>query len=184
MPRLASMPLRFVWTCLVAIVLGATLDRATFAQGAERRAPLSGAPQTTAPAAPWFGTWQLVQTPPASRFDTPAYKKTTLRIEPWEDGLRVVYDMVRTRGGITHVEWQGRFDGRDYPVQGMDYFLTNAYRPLDDRSYEIIIKVDGRVAANAIAVVSPDGKVLTVTTIEKDASGRTVKTNAEYRRVM
>jgi len=91
--------------------------------------------------------------------------------------------MVRTRGGITHVEWQGRFDGRDYPVQGMDYFLTNAYRPLDDRSYEIIIKVDGRVAANAIAVVSPDGKTLTVTTIEKDARGRTVKTNAAYRRV-
>jgi hypothetical protein len=144
---------------------------------------MSPIPAAAQASAPWLGTWQLDQPAPASRFATPPYKKVTLRIEGRGDGIRVTYDMVRTRGGITHVEWQGRFDGRDYPVQGMDYFLTNAYRPLDDRSYEIIIKVDGRVAANAIAVVSPDGKVLTVTTIEKDASGKTVKSSAAYRRV-
>ena len=157
--------------CSVVVAVG-------LAVGLNAQAPAPRAPS------PWFGTWQLVQPPAASRFESPVYKKVTLRIEPWEDGLRVVYDMVRTRGGITHVEWQGRFDGRDYPVQGMDYFLTNAYRPLDDRSYEIIIKVDGRVAANAIAVASSDARTLTVTTIEKDASGRAVKTNAEYKRVM
>ena len=160
------MTVRTACSVVVAIALAVALDA-----------------QVSAPRALWFGTWQLVQPTAANRFESPVYKKVTLRIEPWEDGLRVVYDMVRTRGGITHVEWQGRFDGRDYPVQGMDYFLSNAYRPLDDRSYEIIIKVDGRVAANAIAVVSPDGKVLTVTTIEKDANGRTVKTNATYRRL-
>ena len=132
--------------------------------------------------APWFGTWQLEQPQAAGRLETPVYKKITLRIEPWEDGLRVVYDMVRTRGGITHVEWQGRFDGRDYPVQGMDYYLTNAYRPIDARSYEITIKVDTRVAATATAVVSPDGGTLTVTTVEKDARGRALTTTAVYRK--
>ena len=177
------MLLRSVCTWLLAIVLAGTLHgRAVFAQGAERRAPLYAAPQATTPIAPWFGTWQQVLAPPASRFDTPPYKKVTLRIEPWDNGLRVVYDMVRARGGITHVEWQGRFDGRDYPVQGIDYHLTNAYRPIDDRSYEIIVKVDGRVAANAIAVVSADGTTLAVTTIEKDARGRTLKSAATYRR--
>jgi hypothetical protein len=170
---LPSMTLRFVCSCLAAIALSATLDRAAFPQGV---------PPPAAPSAPWFGTWQLVQAPPASRFDTPPYKKVTLRIEPWEDGLRVVYDMVRARGGITHVEWQGRFDGRDYPVQGIEYYLTNAYRPIDERSYEIIVKVDGRVAANAMASVSPDGGTLSVTTIERDARGRTIKTTATYRR--
>jgi hypothetical protein len=168
------MTVRVACSVVAAIALGVALD----ARQATVAVPAS------APGAPWFGTWQLVQPPPTGRFESPVYKKVTLRIEPWEEGLRVVYDMVRTRGGITHVEWQGRFDGRDYPVQGMDYFLTNAYRPLDDRSYEIIIKVDGRVAANAIAVVSADGRTLTVTTIEKDASGKTVKSNAAYRRVM
>jgi hypothetical protein len=180
MQRLASMLLRCTCTWLLAIVLSGTLDHAAFA---EPRAPADGARQAAdAAGAPWFGSWELVQAPPASRFDTPPYKKVTLRIEPWDGGLRVVYDMVRARGGITHVEWQGLFDGRDYPVQGIEYHLTNAYRPIDDRSYEIIIKVDGRVAANAIAAVSADGMTLTVTTIEKDAAGRTIRTAATYRR--
>jgi hypothetical protein len=157
----ASMIVRAACSVVVAAALAVTLD---------------------AQQAPWFGTWQLEQPQTASRFETPVYKKVTLRIEPWQDGLRVVYDMVRTRGGITHVEWQGRFDGRDYPVQGMDYYLTNAYRTIDARSYEIAVTVDTRMAATATAVVSPDGGTLTVTTVEKDARGRTVTSTAVYRK--
>jgi hypothetical protein len=88
--------------------------------------------------------------------------------------------MVRRRGGITHVEWSGRFDGRDYPVQGVDYVLTNAYRQLSDRSYEIVVRVDGREAAVATAVVSADRSRLTVDTVERDASGRRRTTSAVY----
>jgi len=106
----------------------------------------------------------------------------TLRIEPWNDGLRVVYDMVRRRGGITHMEWSGRFDGRDYPVQGADYVLTNAYRRLSDSSYEITVRVDGREVAVATAVVSHDRSRLTVETVERDAAGNPKKTTAVYTR--
>jgi hypothetical protein len=141
---------------------------------------LASAVATGQPQAPWFGTWEQVLPPPASRFETPPYKKVTARIEPWEDGLKVTYDMVKTRGGITHVEWIGRFDGRDYPVQGVDYVLTNAYRVVAERSYAIDIKVDGRPAATATAVVSPDGRTLTVTTVDRSGNGTT--TTAAYRK--
>jgi glutamate dehydrogenase/leucine dehydrogenase len=90
--------------------------------------------------------------------------------------------MVRSRGGIQHLEWSGRFDGRDYPVQGVGYVLTNAYRQLSDRSYEIVVKVDDRAAAVATAVVSSDGRTLDVETQERDAKGRTVTTTAKYQR--
>jgi hypothetical protein len=131
--------------------------------------------------APWFGTWQ--QVPPARKwFDPWPYQKVTLRIEPSDDGLRVVYDMVRRRGGIQHVEWSGRLDGKDYPVQGVDYVLTNAYRRLSDRSYEIVVKVDDRAAAIATAVVTSDGRTLNVETKERDAKGRTATTTATYQR--
>ena len=130
---------------------------------------------------PWFGSWQ--QIPPTEKwFDPWPYQKVTLRIEPSDDGLRVVYDMVRRRGGITHMEWEGRFDGRDYPVQGVDYVLTNAYRRLSERSYEIVVRIDGREVAVATAVVSPDGSAMTVDTTEKDAAGRSIKTTAAYTR--
>ena len=128
---------------------------------------------------PWFGWWQ--QVPPDSPWFNPwPYQNVTLRIEPWNDGLRVVYDMVRRRGGITHMEWIGRFDGRDYPVQGVDYVLSNAYRRLSDRSYEIVVRVDGREVAVATAVVSADGSTLTVDTNERDARGQTRHTRAVY----
>jgi hypothetical protein len=133
------------------------------------------------PQPPWFGTWK--QVPPATQWFNPSpYRRVTLRIEPWNDGLKVVYDMVRRRGGITHMEWTGRFDGREYPMQGVDYVLTNAYRKLSDRSYEIVINVDGRTAAVATAVVSPDGKRMTVDTVEHAADGPTNKTTAVYLR--
>jgi hypothetical protein len=92
--------------------------------------------------------------------------------------------MVRRRGGITHMEWSGRFDGRDYPVQGVDYVLTNAYRKLSDRSYEIVVRVDGRQAAVATAVVSSDGGTLIVDTVERDAAGRTITSRATYGRLI
>lgn len=133
--------------------------------------------------APWLGTWRQELSKPASRFETPAYRKVTLRIDAASDGLKVTYDMVRTRGGIMHMEWTGRFDGKDYPVQGVDYVLTNAYRIVSDRSYEIVLKVDGRQVATAVAVVSPDGRTMTVTTTERDGQGRPVESTVVYRRI-
>src|SRR5207244_2654031 len=95
--------------------------------------------------APWFGTWSLNFAKSTGSSD-PRYKKVTSRIEPWKDGLKVTYDAIGTRGGITHMEWAGSFDGKDYPVQGVDYVLTNAYSRVDDHTYEIVVKVDGATA--------------------------------------
>ena len=121
----------------------------------------------------WFGTWR--QTNPDSR-----YKRVTSKIEPWQDGLKVSYDMVGARGGITHLEWTGKFDGKDYAVQGVDYVLTNAYTLLSDHSYQIVIKVDGAVAATATVEISPDGKKLATVTNQKDARGKNLTTTAVY----
>src|SRR5262245_40902746 len=129
--------------------------------------------------APYFGTWNQV----FGRYSAPSpYKRITSRIEPWEDGLRVTYDLVGKRGGVTHMEWTGKFDGQDYPMQGVDNVLTNAYRKIDDRSYEIVIKVEGRVQATARVAVSPDGKSLQVATSTPTASGQSVTTITVYAR--
>ena len=41
--------------------------------------------------------------------------------------MKVIYEMVHPRGGVTHLEWMGRIDGKDYPLQGIDAFVTYAY---------------------------------------------------------
>ena len=101
-------------------------------------------------------------------------------IEPWNDGLRVTYEIVGARGGVTHMEWIGKFDGKDYAVEGVGYVLTNAYKPIDDHHYEIVIKVEGGVGATARVEISPDEKTLTTVTSQKNAQGQDITTTTVY----
>jgi hypothetical protein len=121
-----------------------------------------------APQSPWFGTWKL--DPLRSTAASDRYKRVITRIEPSGDGLKVTYEMVGTRGGVSHLEWAGKLDGKDYPVEGIDSVLTNAYTLLSDRSYRIVVKVEGAIAETAVVEVSGDGKTLTSTTTRKGAT--------------
>ena len=87
----------------------------------------------------------------------------TTKIESSNDGLKVIYDMVGERGGVTHWEWMGRLDGKDYPLEGIEEAVTNAYNRIADRTYDLVFKVDGRVTTTTRISISPDGKTMTVT---------------------
>jgi hypothetical protein len=134
------------------------------------------------PVSPLFGTWKL--NPALSKYDAGAspYKKSTCRIDSVADGIRIVYDMIGIRGGITHLEWMGKFDGQDYPIQGIDEVLTNAYTKIDDFTYDIVIKADGKRAATARITIAPDGKSLTTVTTSRNAEGKTIRSTVVYER--
>jgi hypothetical protein len=95
-------------------------------------------------------------------------------VERSGDGIKITDDQVRTRGGVTHLEWTGKFDGVDYPVQGVERVLTNAYRRVDDRTYELVQKIDGEVVATARLLISPDGRTITTVNSSRTASATTV----------
>jgi hypothetical protein len=94
--------------------------------------------------------------------------------------VHVVYQLVRPRGGVAHLEWTGRFDGRDYPVHGVEEVVSYAYRPAGPRAYDIVTKLDGRASAVSRAELSPDGRSITTRTSGTDASGRFVTTVTVY----
>ena len=112
---------------------------------------------------PLVGTWRLNMVQSKFASGPPAYSRVTCRIEPWQDGLKVVYDMIGTRGGVTHWEWMGRLDGKDYALQGVEEVMTNAYSRIDDHTFSIVTKLDGRTTSTTRIVISPDRKVMTVT---------------------
>ena len=94
--------------------------------------------------------------------------------------MKVTYDMVHPRGGVTHLEWQGRIDGKDYLLQGIDAFVTYAYNQISPGVYETIVKMGGRLAAKSTVSVSLDGKTMTTTTKGIDSAGRPVTTMTVY----
>ena len=112
-----------------------------------------------------IGTWKL--DPVRSTAAPDRYKRVMTTIEPSGDGLKVTYEMIGIRGGVSHLEWAGKLDGKDYPVEGIDSVLTNAYTLLGERSYRIVVKVEGVIAETAVVEVSRDGKTLSSTTTRK-----------------
>ena len=128
------------------------------------------------------GTWNLNLAKSTYEGGPPNYKRSTCRIESLNTGLKVSYDIVGIRGGITHIEWVGQLDGKDYPMQGVDEVLTNAYTPIDERTYDVVVKADGLKVATARIVIAPDGKTLTSITSTRTAQGHILKTTAVYDR--
>jgi hypothetical protein len=131
---------------------------------------------------PLFGVWRFNQA--TSKYTVPPpFARATCRIEPWEDGIKVTYDMVGTRGGIAHWEWTGKFDGRDYPLQGIDDVVTNAYNRIDDHTYSVVAKVDGHATTHTRIVISPDGKTMTVSNTVINAEGQSAGTTLVWDRL-
>ena len=136
------------------------------------------------------GIWKLNLATSTYEAGPPPYKRSTCKIEflanVGNDGvdafLKVTYDNVASRGGVSHLEWLGKLDGKDYPIQGIDDVVTNAYTRVDERTYDVVVKADGVRAASARIVISPDGKTLTSITSSRNAQGRIFKTTAVYDR--
>src|SRR5262245_48644362 len=126
-----------------------------------RSAPLPRSGQTPE----WFGTWTLNLERSIYSPGPPPYKRASMNVRPiGRGGVRFSYDFVYPRGGLQHVEWDGRFDGNDYIVQGADEYVTYAYRQTGARTYEITAKLDSRVTAVATVAISEDGWTITTST--------------------
>jgi hypothetical protein len=139
--------------------------------------------QSTAVHAPidaWFGTWTLNISKSVYVPGPPPYTRAQYAIAPWNDGVKVTYDMVYPRGGTTHWEWTGRFDGQPYPLQGIDEYVTYAYQRVDDRTYDVVVRIDDRPAGVSRVTLSLDGKTITTTTQGRDQTGRAATTTTVY----
>ena len=128
----------------------------------------------------WFGTWTLNLAKSIYMPGPPPYARAQYVIEPWKDGVKVTYDMVYPRGGTTHWEWTGQFDGQPYLLQGIDEYVTYAYQRVDDRTYDVVVRIDDRSAGVSRVTLSMDGTTITTTSKGKDATGRIVTTTTVY----
>ena len=98
------------------------------------------------------------------------------KIEAIEGGLKFTNDGVNAEGKPTHSEWSGKFDGKDNPVTGDPTRDTTALKKIDDYTYEILNKKDGRVVGTIRNVFSRDGKTRTQTGPGTNTKG--IRTNS------
>jgi len=127
---------------------------------------------------PQMGTWKLNEakskiTPGTARFTTVTFKDML-------GNIKVTGDGTDAKGKPSHVEWSGKFDGKNYPVTGDPTSDARSLKKIDDRTLELTVWNHGRAMVTGRIVVSADGKSRTVTTRGTDAKGKKFANTAVY----
>ena len=123
---------------------------------------------------PWIGTWKVNL---EKSTYSPGPKPTTAitaKVESFSGGVKITIDGTNPEGKPTHTEVVGAFDGKDNPVRGAPN-TTNAFTRIDDRTFEVAHKIDGKPSITNRVVASADGKTMTGTQTGMNAQGQTVK---------
>jgi hypothetical protein len=130
---------------------------------------------------PWFGTWKL--NADKSKYSPgPAPKSSTTKLEPWEGGFKNTTDTVTGTGETRHIEYSGKFDGKDNVVKGNPDADSNTYTRIDDHTYQVVGKKNGKATVTSRIVISPDGRTRTQTQTGKNPQGQTVNNTVLYDR--
>ncbi len=125
-----------------------------------------------------MGTWKLNEA--KSKFAPGMPKNNTVVLEAAGDNVKVTVDGTDSDGKVTHNEWTGKFDGKDYPVTGDPSSDARSVKKVDDNTLQLTIKKGGKVTVTGQIVVSADGKTRTVTTSGTDPQGKKFTNTAVY----
>jgi len=88
------------------------------------------------------GTWKM--NPAKSKYSPgPAAKSVNLKIESDEKGIKIDAEGVGGDGNPTHVEYDAKFDGKDYPATGLPYGDTVSVKRIDANTIQAHYKEGG-----------------------------------------
>ena len=148
-------------TILVALTLFLTAIASTFAASAH------------------LGTWKLNES--KSQFAPGATKNHTVTYgEAKGDMMNLTVDGTDKDGKSVHWTWTGKFDGKQYKVEGNPVVDTVGYKALNDHTNSATGMKDGKVIFTGTIKVAKDGKSRMVTTTMKGADGKKHTDKAYY----
>jgi hypothetical protein len=128
---------------------------------------------TAAAADQHSGTWKM--NPAKSKYSPgPAPTNTTVKVEADENGVKINAEGTNADGTALHVQYDAKFDGKDYPVTGLPYADTVSVKRMDADTIQSTMKKAGQVVMTVTSKVSKDGKTRTSTFKGKDAEGHDV----------
>ena len=110
---------------------------------------------------PWFGTWKLNVAKSTFRPGPPPVAETRIyKAQP--AGVKTTVTTVWADRMSTTVEYPANYDGKDYPVSGSREVDAVALSRVDDHTSAATLKHAGKEIGVARRVVSPDGKIMTI----------------------
>lgn len=127
---------------------------------------------------PQSGTWKLNAA--KSKYSPgPGNKSMTLTIEADESGMKLQGDGTDATDKPVHVEYDAKFDGKDYPAKTPDGDTVTLKR-INAHTVQITQKKDGKATVTVVSKVSADGKTRTSTFSGKNHEGKAVHNVVVY----
>ena len=111
---------------------------------------------------PFDGTWKLDTA--KSMLGKGSGKNNTVNYEhefPYK--TKILIDGVDAHGHPFHSAWEGRFDGKDYPVTGDMTSDARSYTKVNENTLDYTAKKGGQVIGSGRIAVAADEKTRTVT---------------------
>ena len=131
---------------------------------------------------PHVGTWKADVAKSKYAPGTAASKSTT-KIEAAGMGIKASVDTDYADGTQSHWTFTANYDGKDSPITGnCPYGETAALTRVDPRTSRTVFKHNGTTTVTQTAVVSPDGKIRTVTARGKNLKAQTLDNVTVYDR--
>jgi hypothetical protein len=149
--------IRILWAVTLVVLVGVAFSASPAAEGED----------------PFNGTWKL--NPSRSRMPAPLPKCQVVRIKVDGQTIWMQDEIIPETGEKLVITVEGKLDGKDNPVKGTTRADTAAYQRPGPRTITGIAKKDAKVVVTETAVVSRDGKTLTVTYYHQDTSGKRVR---------
>jgi hypothetical protein len=104
-----------------------------------------------------MGSWKLNES--KSKFAPGTGKNKMVVYKDAKGGkVTIVADGVNAEGKPTHVEWTGKFDGKDYAVTGDPNADMRSYTRVDDHTLSFSGKKAGKVTVTGQVSVAADGR--------------------------
>ena len=121
---------------------------------------------------PFVGTWRL-NVAKSKYSPGPAPKSITTTYEAAGQGYKISVKNEPASGPVRQYSYTTNLDGKDVPVTGNNPNADMiAVKRIDANTLEVLNKRSGKVTTTQRNVVTPDGKIRTVTTTGTDAQGQ------------
>jgi len=124
---------------------------------------------------PFFGTWKLNVAKSKFSGDQPP-QNATRTVVAQGNGEKVTLEGVAANGSPISYSYSSNFDGKDNPFSGTPPYGADAIviKIVDANTHTAIDKKAGKTLITSRAVVSKDGKVLTITSKGTNAQGQAI----------
>lgn len=122
---------------------------------------------------PVVGTWEL-NTAKSKYVPGPGLRNETRTYTAAGQDIKASSRGVDADGKPITTQWTVVYDGKDRPITGDPDSDMLSLKRVDASHTEFTQKKNGKVVITGTRVVSPDGKVLTITTKGTNAKGQTI----------